>query len=74
MRAGVALTSAGKLQFTINTGFHTSDCCEFNRRFSLTGFDRAANLEPILPDARLDHLEAKFDAFVVHWALSSPKS
>ena len=55
-------------------GLHTSDCQVFMRRFRSTSFDRAANLEPIFPDSELDHLEAKFDALIIHRAPPCPTS
>jgi hypothetical protein len=46
----------------------------FKRRFRSTRLDRAANLEPVFPDAGLDHLEPEFDALMIHGTPPCPTS
>lgn len=45
------------------------DCFEFELHFRRADLDRTADLKPVFPDARLNHLDRKFYAFVVHVAL-----
>ena len=56
----------GDFEFATDSLLDPSDCQEFKAHFRRANLDGAADVEPVFPNARLNHLNCIFYPFVVH--------